>query len=57
MLAIDIDKSKLDAAKANAAVYGVADKIEFIHGDFFELAPTLKVADSEGWLCCWWFLI
>ncbi|KOB68412.1 Prip interacting protein pimt [Operophtera brumata] len=29
-------------AKHNASVYGVADRIEFIVGDFFELAPTIE---------------
>lgn len=27
----------------NASVYGVADHIDFIVGDFFKLAPFLKV--------------
>lgn len=30
-------------AKRNAEVYGVADKIVFLHGDAFELASRLKV--------------
>ncbi|RXG67604.1 Trimethylguanosine synthase [Armadillidium vulgare] len=29
-------------ARHNAHVYGVADRIEFIQGDFFQLAPSLK---------------
>lgn len=29
-------------AKQNARVYGVEDRIEFIQGDFLELAPSLK---------------
>lgn len=29
-------------AKHNAEVYGVAHKIEFIVGDFFDIAPTIK---------------
>lgn len=29
-------------AKYNAHIYGVADRIEFIVGDFFDVAPTLK---------------
>ena len=33
---------KIELAKHNAAVYGVADRIEFIVGDYMELAPTLK---------------
>lgn len=29
-------------ARHNAEVYGVADRIEFIVGDFFQVAPLLK---------------
>ncbi|CAH0584083.1 unnamed protein product [Chrysodeixis includens] len=42
VIAIDIDPKKIEMAKHNATVYGVADRIEFIVGDFFELAPQLK---------------
>ena len=35
---------KLQLAKNNAAVYGVADRIEFILGNYLDLAPGL-VAD------------
>ncbi|CAH2257418.1 jg15807 [Pararge aegeria aegeria] len=42
VIAIDIDPVKLEMAKHNAAVYGVADRIEFIEGDFFEIGPTLS---------------
>lgn len=42
MIAIDIDPIKVELAKNNAQVYGVEDRIEFINGDFFQLAPTLK---------------
>ncbi|KAI8138776.1 RNA cap guanine-N2 methyltransferase-domain-containing protein [Fennellomyces sp. T-0311] len=42
VIAIDIDPVKLHCAKHNAQLYGVADRIEFIQGDFFELAPRLK---------------
>ncbi|KAJ1655740.1 putative diacylglycerol O-acyltransferase tgs1 [Dispira simplex] len=41
VIAIDIDPQRLECAKHNAEVYGVADKIEFILGDFFDLAPRL----------------
>ncbi|KAJ2846811.1 Trimethylguanosine synthase [Coemansia erecta] len=44
VVAIDIDPVRLSMAKHNAELYGVADRIEFILGDFFELAPSL-VAD------------
>jgi len=33
---------RVDNARNNAAIYGVEDKIEFIVGDFMELASTLK---------------
>ena len=42
MLAIDIDPVKVDLARHNARVYGVEDRIEFIVGDFLQLAPSLK---------------
>ncbi|XP_076463011.1 uncharacterized protein LOC143295276 [Babylonia areolata] len=44
VIAIDIDPEKLRLAKNNAEVYGVADRIEFILGNFLDLAPSL-VAD------------
>ncbi|XP_042205755.1 uncharacterized protein LOC121854998 [Homarus americanus] len=42
VIAIDIDPAKIDLARHNAQVYGVADRIEFIIGDFFHLVPKLK---------------
>ncbi|KAI8854990.1 RNA cap guanine-N2 methyltransferase-domain-containing protein [Chytridium lagenaria] len=42
IIAIDIDPLKLQCAKHNAQLYGVADKIEFIEGDFMLLASQLK---------------
>lgn len=42
VIAIDIDEKKIEMAKHNASIYGVSDKIDFIVGDYFELAPTLK---------------
>ncbi|XP_066249823.1 trimethylguanosine synthase-like isoform X2 [Euwallacea similis] len=42
VVAIDIDPKKIELAKNNAEVYGVAHKIEFLVGDFFALASTLK---------------
>lgn len=41
VIAIDIDPEKIKLAKHNAEIYGVADRIEFIVGDFFELAESL----------------
>lgn len=42
VIAIDIDPKKIEMAKHNAAIYGVADRIEFIVGDFLTLADSLK---------------
>lgn len=42
VIAIDIDPVKIDLARNNAEVYGVADKVEFICGDFLLLASHLK---------------
>ncbi|XP_033218679.1 uncharacterized protein LOC117174089 isoform X2 [Belonocnema kinseyi] len=41
VLAIDIDPLKIEMARHNARVYGVEDRIEFVVGDFFKLAPKL----------------
>nr|XP_027106319.1 trimethylguanosine synthase-like [Coffea arabica] len=42
VVAIDIDPEKVALAMNNAKVYGVEDHIDFIVGDFFQLAPSLK---------------
>ncbi|XP_072991040.1 uncharacterized protein [Typha latifolia] len=42
VIAIDIDPQKVDYAQHNAAIYGVANQIDFIVGDFFQMAPCLK---------------
>ncbi|KAB0396767.1 hypothetical protein E2I00_010317, partial [Balaenoptera physalus] len=42
VIAIDIDPVKIDLARNNAEIYGVAEKIEFICGDFLQLASHLK---------------
>lgn len=42
VFAIDIDPRKIEMAKHNAIVYGVADRIEFIVGDYLSLADSLK---------------
>lgn len=42
VLAIDLDLSRLLLARHNATIYGVADRIEFVHGDFTALAPRLR---------------
>ncbi|XP_020521124.1 uncharacterized protein LOC18431442 isoform X2 [Amborella trichopoda] len=42
VIGIDIDPQKINYAQHNARVYGVADHIDFVKGNFFHLAPTLK---------------
>ncbi|XWS11679.1 hypothetical protein CRYUN_Cryun37aG0019900 [Craigia yunnanensis] len=42
VVAVDIDPQKVNMAFNNAKVYGVEDYIDFIVGDFFQLAPSLK---------------
>jgi len=39
---IELDENRLAMAKHNASIYGVEDKIEFIHGDFFDKAPEVQ---------------
>lgn len=41
VIAVEIDPVRLTCCKHNAKVYGVADKITFILGDFMQLASTL----------------
>lgn len=43
VIAIDIDPVKIACAICNAEIYGVADRIEFIVGDYFDIMPHLKV--------------
>ncbi|XP_019640686.1 PREDICTED: trimethylguanosine synthase-like [Branchiostoma belcheri] len=42
VIAIDIDPVKLECARHNAAIYGVADRIEFLQGDYLRLSRGLK---------------
>ncbi|XP_072184572.1 trimethylguanosine synthase [Excalfactoria chinensis] len=42
VIAVDIDPEKLSLARSNAEVYGVANQIEFVCGDFMVLAADLK---------------
>ena len=61
MIAIDIDPHKIEAARHNARIYGVEDRIQFIVGDFFEVIPTLNIADviflSPPWGGNFFFII
>lgn len=40
--AIELDGDRLEMARYNAALFGVADRITFIEGDAVRLLPTLK---------------
>ncbi|KAK6156895.1 hypothetical protein DH2020_011143 [Rehmannia glutinosa] len=42
VIAVEIDPHKVALALHNAKIYGVQDHIDFIVGDFFQLAPFLK---------------
>jgi hypothetical protein len=42
VVAVDIDWHKLQYAYHNASLYGVQDRILFLHGDFAALAPRLR---------------
>nr|GEW47001.1 trimethylguanosine synthase [Tanacetum cinerariifolium] len=42
VFAIEIDPRKVEMAKNNAKIYGVENHIDFIVGDFLQLAPYLK---------------
>ncbi|XP_037537992.1 trimethylguanosine synthase [Nematolebias whitei] len=41
VLAVDINPVRLDMARHNAAVYNVANLIDFLQGDFLQLSPHL----------------
>lgn len=42
VIAIDLDPKKIECAQHNAAIYNVANRIEFIVGDYMQLAPSLS---------------
>ncbi|KAK9480983.1 RNA cap guanine-N2 methyltransferase-domain-containing protein [Lipomyces japonicus] len=42
VIAIDVNEETLKCARHNAEIYGVSHKIEFIHGDYFQLIDTLQ---------------
>eukprot|EP00658_Telonema_sp_P-2_P070426 TRINITY_DN59944_c0_g1_i1.p1 TRINITY_DN59944_c0_g1~~TRINITY_DN59944_c0_g1_i1.p1 ORF type:complete len:399 (+),score=98.59 TRINITY_DN59944_c0_g1_i1:132-1328(+) len=45
VLAIDIDIAKIENARLNAQIYGVADRIEFVCADCTQLIPQLRGVD------------
>lgn len=42
VVAIERDAARLEMARHNARLYGVADRIRFMHGDAMELLPALS---------------
>lgn len=52
MIAIDIDPLKIEYAQHNAIIYEVDHQIDFMNGNFFHLAPKLKVYISNIVLEC-----
>ncbi|CAL4969915.1 unnamed protein product [Urochloa decumbens] len=42
VVAVEIDPRKAELAAHNARIYGVQDRIQFLVGDFYRLAPFLK---------------
>ncbi|CEO98129.1 Trimethylguanosine synthase [Plasmodiophora brassicae] len=54
VIAIDHDRDKLAAAWVNASIYGVADRITFVHGDFRKVAPKLKGRADVVYMCPPW---
>lgn len=42
VIAIDINPQKIEYAQHNASIYGVNDRIDFLVGDFFQMACHLK---------------
>ncbi|XP_073823551.1 trimethylguanosine synthase 1 [Musca autumnalis] len=54
VIAIDIDPLKLEMAKHNAKIYNVSHKIEFICGDFLQLAATGKLKSDIVFLSPPW---
>lgn len=53
VLAIDIDPQKVALAYNNAKIYGVEDYIDFVVGDFFQLASSLKVRLNYMFFTLW----
>ncbi|XP_005188202.1 trimethylguanosine synthase [Musca domestica] len=54
VIAIDIDPLKLEMAKHNAKIYNVSHKIEFICGDFLQIASTGKLKADTVFLSPPW---
>lgn len=48
VIAVEIDPIKIQLAKWNAQVYGVADRIHFIQGDAVELIETFRRVNTDN---------
>ena len=46
VIAVDIDRGKVEMARHNAKIYGVEDRIQFVVADFFEIAASLRASSS-----------
>eukprot|EP01105_Mastigella_eilhardi_P005880 TRINITY_DN17569_c0_g1_i1.p1 TRINITY_DN17569_c0_g1~~TRINITY_DN17569_c0_g1_i1.p1 ORF type:complete len:420 (+),score=134.12 TRINITY_DN17569_c0_g1_i1:69-1328(+) len=46
VIAVDLDPAKVEMARHNCEVYGVANNVDFIVGDFRKVIPTLKGVDA-----------
>lgn len=44
VIAVELSSDRIDMAKVNADIYGVGNDIDFIEGDFFDVAPTVKAS-------------
>ncbi len=42
VIAVELSEERIKIARHNAKIYGVEENIEFIQGDFYEVAPTLE---------------
>jgi len=42
VIAIDASKPRLEMAKHNASLFGVSERIRFLHGDCMKLLPSIK---------------
>lgn len=47
VIAVELCPQRLETARHNAQVYGVAHKIDFICGDFLEVAASLEVWTTQ----------
>ena len=50
VIAVEIDMERLLLAKRNAAVYGVSQRLDFVCGDFLQLAPHFQAGLSKPML-------